>query len=252
MSKDFEISLDGKTIQAVMSEIDAVPHYTTVLLGDVAGKSAICLMDIEDSSDPTVYVFCSPLWAVLKAAALELDEAKAAGNEILRQLSIPGATGILADYWAEHFGETRRTGELDNVFGQRTVDAIRLPRSNNTGMGAVLQSHYGYHISVYDSGYIGATNLFLMNNVETPFHNYGFPIYLGSAYGAGVGIISLIFPTGTISQWELSQFVELREIVGRIKAAGLQPKAFWADAPIFTPEEIPYTVDGPFYTCDLF
>ncbi|MFA7177781.1 MAG: hypothetical protein WC114_11070 [Smithellaceae bacterium] len=252
MSKDFEISLSGKTIQTVMDEIDAVAHYTTVLLGNVASKSAICLVDVEDSLDPTVSVFCSPLWAVLKAAALELDEAKAAGDELLRQLSIPGSTGILLNYWAEYFGEDRRTDELDNVFGQRVIDTVRQPKSNNTAMGIILRSRYGYYIQVHDSSNSLASNLFLMNNLATPFHDYDFPIYLGSAFGAGAAIVCLIFPTGTISQWTLSQFAELQELVGKIRAAGVQPKVFWPDAPVFTPEEIPYTIDGPFYTHDLF
>jgi len=227
------------------------PDYTaTNIIGDTS-LGTECLLETTDSADGTIYSFSSPLWAVLKSAASELHEAKAQGNEILRQLSVPGANNILMDYWAEFFGVSRRPGEADNTFGQRIVDIIRRPKSNNFAMSAILQAYYGYYIQVDDSG-ISPDFLFLMNNEPTPINNSAYPIYLGTAFGAGIGIVCIIFPTGTVSRWTQADFDELETIVTNIRASGVQPKVFWPDLPVFDVGDIPYVIDGPFYCKDLF
>ena len=245
--KDFEVSLPGKTIQQVADQIGAVPHYQAVVVPDMAGKDAICLMDVKDESDARVFFHNSPTWTVLKALALELKEAKAMGDELLRQLSIPGATGLLSDHWGGFFVQgPRRPGESDSSFNQRIIDSIKAPKSNNIAMEIILEAYYGYYIRVIDLDFTQEST-FLMNNPPTPVHDVRYPLFDVTSIGKEICVFGLIFPEGTISQWNQARFDDLRDLTNSIRAAGTRAKAFWTDEPVFSPEDVPYTSDLYFY-----
>jgi len=246
-SDDFNISLAGKTIQQVVDEINAVPDYTATIFSGPESINAIRLVDIEKTGDPTVYYHQNSGWALFKAIALELKEAKIAGDELLRQMGIPSATGILSNHWGSYFNIGRLTDETDAVYNQRIIDSLVRPKSNNVAMEIVLEAYYGYEIDVFDLDYLGSSSM-LMNNIPTPVHNRNYPIMAANTIGKELCVFGVRFPVNTISHWNQAQFDELQELIYDLRAAGTRPKLFWTDAPIFTPAEIPYNAGPVFYT----
>lgn len=246
-SNDFDISLGGKIIQQVADEINLVPHYAATVFTGAAEKNAICLVDTENESTPYVYIHNSPTWALFKAIALELQEARAIGDEVLRQMGIPGAVGIFSNHWGSYFNVSRFRDESDAAYDQRIINSFVRPKSNNVAMEIILQSYYGYYIRVFDLDFYEESTM-LMNNINTPVHNPEYPIYAADAIGKEECVFGLMFPEGTVSQWNQTQFDELQEIVYSTRAAGTRPKLFWTDAPVFDPADIPYEAGFYFYT----
>ena len=246
-SNDFEISLEGKTVEQVASEIGAVPHYQTTVSPSSAKISAICLVDTQNESEPMVYVHNSPTWSLFKAIALELNKAKRTGDAIIKQLAVPGSEGALLDYWADHFDTSRLYNETDAVFAQRIIDWFIRPKGNNVAIEIVLEGFYGYYIQVFDLDFYQQDTM-LMDNSETPAHNKNFPIFATDLIGKEECVFGLMFPENTISQWNRAQFEELRDIVYPLRAGGCRPKLFWTDAPVFDPSDIAFDAGLHFYT----
>lgn len=243
---DFEIALSEKTIQEVVDEINAVSGYTATIYSGVGNINAIRLVDIENSANATVYYHDYPLWGFFKSAAIELNTMAEAGQEIVRQLAIPASTGILSDYHGSFFGLKRNLGETDMAFNQRIVNSFR-PKSNNVAMEIILQNHYGYYIRVFDLDFSEGT-LMLMNDITTPVHNKSYPIRAVDSVAKEECVFGLMFPEGTISQWEEADFTALRELVYSIRPSACRPKLFWTDAPVFDVGDISFVTGTYFYT----
>ena len=223
---DFEISLAGKTLSEVATEINAVSNYTATTPDIMAAERALCLVDTENQVDGLAHAFTNPMWAFFKALAMELKEAKDAELEMLRHMSVPGATGIGLNYWGEYFDNTRIPGETDVVFGQRVIDEIKRPKSNNVAMEIILQAYYGFKIDVVDLDYESAS-VMLMNNTPTPVHNTSYPIFDSTSLAFIPAVFGLIFPDDRADTWTAAQLQELRELVYQIKATGMQPLLAW-------------------------
>lgn len=263
MANDFEIELEGKTIQQVADEIKIHHHYTTTVYSS-GGKSALRLVEVEGSRESMVYAFTSPTWAVFKAMAMELKTAHSMMQEALRHMSVQGSTGYITDYWCEFLNNKRKLNETDIVFGLRAIEEIKLPKSNNVAMEVILQQHYGFEIKVIDLIFTQTARM-AMNDITTPMHSRLFPIADASSIEKEPGVFGLIFPDNTISTWDSVKVNELRTLVHKIKAEGTRGKCFWrdlADTPwmlmnnVPTPVHdtgfiLPYTKKTEFFTLYL-
>jgi len=228
-SNDFEIDLEGKTIQEVADEINDIYNYTTVVFGD-GTMSAMRLMEADNSRDSMVYSFTSPTWALIKALAIELKEAHTMKEEALRMMNVQGSEGIITDYWCGFLNSTRNTGEGDAAFGQRAINEVKLPKSNNVAMSKILFKYYGYDIEVIDLIFTQTARMD-MNSASTPLHNTQYPIADSTSISIEPGVFGIIMPDNTISTWGTEEVAELRVLVHAVKEAGTRCKVFWKDLP---------------------
>ncbi len=232
---DFEITLEGRTIGEVATAIDAVFGYAASSPAAMTNVSALALIEVENSSEDWAYAYTNPLFAFFDPIANELRQAEEAGYEMLRHLSIPSATGLALDYWGEYFNIARSTGETDIDYGQRIINEIRLPKSNNIAMEMILERFYGYEIEVKDLNQVYGTMMW-MNNSSTPVHNASYPIFDSDLISVERAAFGLFFPNGTYVGWTSEQKAELKILVYRIKAAGYRPKVFWKDSGSYSSE----------------
>ena len=216
-----KIDLVGKTIAAVAAEICATPGLEVV--GGSADKSSAGRLIYGTTTDGRVYAFTSTTWAIFQAFALELGELLASVKEALRHLSIPGATGIVQNYWGDYFACDRSPSELDNVYGQRILAQIKIPRSNNVAMEMFVKTVLGYSVVITDLGMADGTVL-IMNNTGYTVNSSNIIFKMGIA-PAEPCTFAIALQDGVFLLKDEED--KLRELICEIKESGTRPKLFW-------------------------
>lgn len=226
LAADFKATLEGKTISEIAAEVAATSGYSATVYG-FGDKSALRLVDAQGDRTGRLFVFQNPLWAIFKAMAMEMRRAGEAVQEGVRQIVLSGSEGIVANYHGAHYGITRKTSEGDARYGQRILWNVKLPKSNNVALEAVLRYFLGIDCSVIDLGSEN-TGAMLMNNAATPMHD-GFYLYTPSDMPGEPCTFGVLFNEGSPYDLSAENLAFLKELVLAMKASGTRPRVIWRD-----------------------
>ena len=192
---------------------------------DLAGLSARTLLDgdgdIGKSNGDHLYAYTSPLWVYLEAMASELDAARLQITEMLRQMVTKTAEGEWLDEIGIYYGVPRMPGEADRPYGDRIIAEVLRPRSNNVAMEMAIKEFTGQTATVTDvvlfDGATPAYNSLIQHNGLHLHNAVARPIY---------GLFDVMIGYNLLTGGSPAQFQqEVREIIGRLRAAGTHLRA---------------------------
>lgn len=163
----FSDDLSNYTLLTLASAIGTIDGVTIVYRLDDAsmGLSARVLTegsgDQSQSNGDAFHAFNSLLWMLFDSLGKELVAAGVSIDEMLLQMSMKTAGDIWLDYWGEHFGITRLSGELDPAYALRIVVEVLRPRGNNKAIEAAFYAQFGQRAQVVDTlSYHGTFNAY--------------------------------------------------------------------------------------------
>ena len=107
----------------------------------------------KELSQYTLSSYTSLLWIILDTYALELEAAKAAINEAIKQVYLHLSESNWLDEWASYFDFNRNVfkKETDDTFRDRMIDSIIRPKCNNIALEITLSDYYDQDTKVVDA-----------------------------------------------------------------------------------------------------
>ena len=114
---------------------------------DMAGVKATVLVDGTGNKDTNngdhLYGYTSIAYAYIEAYAVELDLARTAAQEAVKQITTATASNEWLDEVGDFFGVKRLTGESDPYFSDRIVYEVVRPRNNNKAIEVAISKATG-------------------------------------------------------------------------------------------------------------
>lgn len=108
----------------------------------ISGSSA------ERLNEPDLLLaYDSLLWSILDAYAIELEAARDAVDEAIKQLTLSKASGDWLDYWGEFF-DIPRAGRDDADYGQYIADETLRARCNPVAISKAIWDTLGVRVEI--------------------------------------------------------------------------------------------------------
>lgn len=152
------VLLKNYTLSQLASYLAAQPGYSVPYQpqAEFSPLSATTLLDGSgnpaNSNGDHLNGYTSPLWAILESCAVQLDDAKKAVYEMLKQMTTPTAEAEWLDEIGGHYAVLRQDAEADNAYGPRIIAEIVRPRGNNKAMEIAIRKGSGcYSARVTDA-----------------------------------------------------------------------------------------------------
>lgn len=200
----------------------------------------------EETSQYTLSSYTSLLWIILDTYALELEAAKKAINEAIKQVFLHLSQENWLDEWANYFGFNRNVfkKETDDTFRDRMIDSIIRPKCNNIALEITLSDYYDQHTKVVDATGTSVNNAPPIAWDKLIFFYYnGRYSYDGSIYYKPsthtyteqssestlptAGIFNVEMPFDLLGSEDKDEFIaNATRLINAIKAAGTQLGVF--------------------------
>lgn len=227
IGQNLTVDLSQYTIASLVAYLAAQPGYSVLYADgtDSAQLSARILLDgsndIATSNGDHLYAYTNVLWAFLEAAANELDQAKAAIVEMLKQMSTLTASDIWLDELGGYYGIPRLSGELDASYGPRIIAEVLRARGNNVAMEAAIKVFTGQDAKVTDVVLYTAS---APNYDGTITHNSAWNYQ--SASQPLYGLFDVEYDYDLINGGDFSAFQQvIEDLINRLRDAGTHLRA---------------------------
>lgn len=145
---DLAISLAGKTLTALATEIDMAVGYDATVSSTDGALPAISLIEVNNyplTDGSLFYCFTSLLWRVLLPISWVLYEGIDIQEQAAQQsASVWSAEGAWLDYWGELYGNARRRiSESDMTFAVRIMRELLRPKLNALALEDIIAEDLG-------------------------------------------------------------------------------------------------------------
>ena len=216
------VDLTQYTLAALVAFLAAQTGYTSTLGAGANGALSACVL-IDGTNSPAlpngdlIYGYGSILWALMDAAAVELQTAEAQVAAAPLMMQTTTGQGFWLDVLGALFGVQRGIGELDPSYGPRIITQTLRPCSNNFAIAITLEASIGYPCDVIDSAADAPSLQYngLINWVGDPY-------YFDSTADALYGVFDVFVHTG--ASLSATQFaavvVKIQAILGSMRAGG--------------------------------
>lgn len=150
-SPDQEIELSGSVLD-LQDILEA--SGVTILFADAAMQNmpSNALLERDGSSasstSNSLLMFSSPLWTMLDAYGLEINEADVNLLQAIDQLYLNTADGEILDVWGEKFGVPRETSELDQDYYARIIAEVLRPRNTRYAIQNAITDLTGFLVTL--------------------------------------------------------------------------------------------------------
>lgn len=218
-------SLGDHTLLSLASAIGSMDGFSIVYQSDsdLMKLSARVLMDgagsqVESNGD-CFYAYSSMIWVYLESVGKELSEAEVGIGAMIDQMNLKTADDYWLDYWGEHYGIARLSGELDPDYSKRIIVEILRPRGNNKAIEAALLERFHQKATVQDAPKY-------RNQVNTFNGGYSFngaPHYYNGTADLYYGLFDVVVAYDLLGGGSPNAFAsEVRAFVEKFRDAGTQ------------------------------
>lgn len=225
--QDLEVDLGQHTVTGLVNHLANQPGYAVQYIdgSELAQLSARVLLDgagdISRSNGDHLYGYSNVLWAFLETTANELEQAKTAIAEMLRQLSTKTASDMWLDELGDQYGVLRMLGELDQQYGPRIIAEVLRPRENNIAMEAAIRIFTGQQAKVTDvvewTIALPAHDSSITHNGASTYSSSASPLY---------GLFDVQYGYDLLNGGDFTEFQQtVRELIDRLRAAGTHLRA---------------------------
>lgn len=202
-------SMDGFSI-VYQSDSDLMKLSARVLL-DGAGNQV-------QSNGDCFYAYSSMIWVYLESVGKELSEAETSIGSMIDQMNLKTSDDYWLDYWGEHYGIARLSGELDPVYANRIIVEILRPRGNNKAIEAALTERFSQKAVVKDAPqYRNQVNTF------NGFYSHNGTRYYNGTADLYYGLFDVVMAYDLLGGGSPNAFAsEVRQFVEKFRDAGTQ------------------------------
>lgn len=137
---DLKAALETAGVSILFADPDLLTVPSGALL-EGSGSSA-------NSSTNGLMMFSSPLWTLLDAYGVVVDEAEANLLQAIDQLYMETADGEILDVWGDRFGVPRDDGEVDGPFYSRIIAEVLRPRNNRYAIERTIRDLTGLLVTL--------------------------------------------------------------------------------------------------------
>lgn len=210
------INLSDYTLRTLVAFINSQPGYNVPFAcsDPELGLSAKVLIDGKNdqgaSNGDHLSGYSSLIWSFLEAAAVELNVAKLAIIEMVKQMSVTTASDEWLDEVGSYYNVFRLTGETDALYGPRIIAEVLRPRGNNISIEAAIESATnGFRATVDDSP---------LTTISTYLRRDGY-IHFDGQYRRGLLVRSHYAQFDVNAKFDLLSAESISDLMIRIRAA---------------------------------
>lgn len=151
------VDLSAYTIEELTDYLALQSGYTVQSANaDLFDLSALALLDGDGDQDASngdyLMAYGSLMRAWLDAEAVELEQARTAITEMLKQMAVPSAESEWLDELGGYYAVPRNFGETDGRYGPRIITEVLRPRGNNIAIEEAISAAVDrYTVSVTDA-----------------------------------------------------------------------------------------------------
>lgn len=149
--ESFVVDLQGKTLSAVVTEINGHVGFTATLIASGTAP-AVGLVPVQQQnlfSNSILTRFTSTLWTIIVPMVWALERSLTSITNGLQQMNLQTADGLWIDAWGELYGSILRLfNEADRAYAARILREVARWRLNEFSLQDTFKREYGVTVNI--------------------------------------------------------------------------------------------------------